>query len=767
MFECIPLKNMPVGGHWTHRGGFTLRAFPRRFDNNFDMFRHAEITVGFYHRSQESGKMFHAMKQKTEFAFEQRRNLEAIRLRNYVDVARKQKSLERASFAPLTNDVALAIEVPCLEYAGMMERKETWFEKDSIPKIMHDTGVLIQFPDLIPDIENANDHINRVILYGPLSNVEQARVRIRNLTPVAVSFPLKALKPDILLKDVRNIIDEAIAGKIINFPDLQILVQFQQPSDDQVPMCVVRGPSYCEGDICNACTALHRLLFDAADDSEHSSATIYSTIMNIPAIQQTVIVGVPDAFLIRLISLETNAIIYFPTIADRNYNATLFHIHGAVRSILQARKFIQGLLPVCLTFDVENDDLLSPIDASNRDLFMRDVDRDLTVTVNKSRLEGQKITENDTLRHMITIKSEEYNLTNVYATRHQLFRKDIAKEEPFIMTKDFEFFEQDFRTLIAKNNQVIAEISPEIFKPSRIYMNNILADTSVAVPIANISASQGIITNDTIFTTKIPSLTLKEQKQSDAVNITVPQLLNLFRYENKDAVITATDSPEKPSPAVPVLHVNGNNAYDGHNKHFDRRCSDEPVKKTSCDSIGSMISDNTSESKYRSEKLSVHSRSSAVPSQSQDMISYRNKVVNALINEQGSATVAVAAAMLQNSPPQWFQSASTMAALKSADYFGQLPRMVEQKTVPENFALDYQREKTIAGAKISARADQCSESNDVSSDIRLTSLSKNRDINPLCLPLRDSSVQKSNQYRLLNQGIDNTGDNYRGRISSL
>lgn len=42
----------------------------------------------------------------------------------------------------------------------------------------------------------------------------------------------------------------------------------------------------------------------------------------------------------------------------------------------------------------------------------------------------------------------------------------------------------------------------------------------------------------------------------------------------------------------------------------------------------------------------------------------------------GSTTVAVAAAMLQNSPPQWFQSSGAIAALKS-EYLGHVPRIWE------------------------------------------------------------------------------------------
>lgn len=63
---------------------------------------------------------------------------------------------------PLSKNVTLTIEVPNADHAGMMERMEAWCDEDSIPKIMQDTGVLIQFPDLVPDAKNGNDFVNRV-----------------------------------------------------------------------------------------------------------------------------------------------------------------------------------------------------------------------------------------------------------------------------------------------------------------------------------------------------------------------------------------------------------------------------------------------------------------------------------------------------------------------------------------------------------------------------------------------------------------------------
>uniref|UniRef100_A0A1I7V955 KH_10 domain-containing protein n=1 Tax=Loa loa TaxID=7209 RepID=A0A1I7V955_LOALO len=729
---------MPIAGHWALRGGFTPRANPRRPNVHFphqDMFRQSrsEFFVSFYHRSQESAKMFDAMKRRVELAYEQRRKSETNRLQKATNGSVIQY-LERI---PLSKNVTLTIEIPNAEHAGMMERMEAWCDEDSIPQIMQDTGVLIQFPDLVPDIKNASDYVNRVTLTGPLANVEQARIRIRNFTPVAISFPLRTLKPNILMKDVKNIIDKAIAEKLINFPNIEIIVQSPQLPKDLVPLCVVRGALSHERDICNACVALHRLLFDATNDSEHSSAMIYSTVMDIPAVQQLAVTGVPDGYLIRMISLETKAIIYFPTVADRHFGATIFYLFGSVCAIMKARKYIQGLLPVRLIFDVENNDLHCPVDASNRELFLRDKEHDLTIMIKKSRLEGEQLTTSDTLRNLVTIESEEYNLTNVYAMRHQLLRSSILENEPLIVAKDFNFFKNDFRALIAKSNQVIAESSNDLLaKASSLlysqlnqnsqssYKRNSLSGIPVIpspvindiagllpqmyvyqevfqpsedenIPIAitvGSSATCGEIQDHSStykitgqkkteegaikFSASAPSIVPKEQNASNRVNMSVPKFLDFFRQnENKGFMMIPINDFGRPlsGVAVPqkreyIRNINKASAgrnFDGHSEAYN------------FNHYG-----NISESKYLCKKSSVRTQS-FVP-QPQGLMSSGANVVDALISDQGSTTMAVAAAMLQNSPPQWFQSSGTIEALKSTEYFGHMPRIWETKP-PETF----------------------------------------------------------------------------------
>uniref|UniRef100_A0A915PE08 GLD-3 KH5 domain-containing protein n=1 Tax=Setaria digitata TaxID=48799 RepID=A0A915PE08_9BILA len=837
MYKCLLLRNMPIGGHWALRGGFAPRANPRRPNAHFpqqDMFRQprTEFFISFYHRSQESAKMFDAMRRRVELAYEQRRKSETSRLQK----TSKGDVIQYLERIPLSKNVTLTIEVPNGDHAGMLERMEAWCDEDSIPQIMQDTGVLIQFPDLTPDGKNGCDYVNRVTLTGPLANVEQARIRIRNFTPVAITFPLRTLKSNILMKDVRSIIDKAIADKLINFPNLEIMVQLPQLSKDPVPSCVVRGAPSHERDICDACTALHRLLFDAANDSEHSSAMIYSTMMDIPAVQQLAVTGVPDGFLIRLISLETNAVIYFPTVADRHFGATAFYLYGSVHAIMRARKFIQGLLPVRLIFDVENDDLLCPIDASNRELFLRDQEHDLTIMMKKSRLEGEKLTADDTLRSMVVIESEEYNLTNVYSTRHQLLRNSSLEDEPMVVTEDFDFFERDFKSLIAKNNQVIAEslsskdslvktsslISPQLKQDKR--SSRLISSLPVSSPAAeplnifeevqqspenentpadNINlSSQGETAEEAIrFSGTPPSTASKEQNTADGVNMSVPEFMDLFRQnEDKNVRIIPINDAERPLSEAPSPRKVEYNRTDSGliDRNFNEKSQlckfDIAANKVGYDSTCNVILEkNVSELKHLSEKTSACARRFPVIPRSQDLMSSGANVVDALISEQGSTTVAVAAAMLQNSPPQWFQSSGTMAALKSANYFERMPRVWDKKAISatftrstevvenskptsegktwqtkknlplkssfthENYIHEYRHDIDIT--RDMPQDMSIKETREASSDVRL-SLSNGRNNKPTYSVSRGNTARNSNQHRLLHQNSANIDNSY-------
>uniref|UniRef100_A0A1I7V958 KH_10 domain-containing protein n=1 Tax=Loa loa TaxID=7209 RepID=A0A1I7V958_LOALO len=345
------------------------------------------------------------------------------------------------------------------------------------------------------------------------------------------------------------------------------------------------------------------------------------------------------------------------------------------------------------------------VDASNRELFLRDKEHDLTIMIKKSRLEGEQLTTSDTLRNLVTIESEEYNLTNVYAMRHQLLRSSILENEPLIVAKDFNFFKNDFRALIAKSNQVIAEASSLLYSQlnqnsQSSYKRNSLSGIPV-IPSPVINDIAGLLPQMYVYQEvfqpsedeNIPiAITVgssAKQNASNRVNMSVPKFLDFFRQnENKGFMMIPINDFGRPlsGVAVPqkreyIRNINKASAgrnFDGHSEAYNFNVI---ASNTNCD-LTSSTTGNISESKYLCKKSSVRTQS-FVP-QPQGLMSSGANVVDALISDQGSTTMAVAAAMLQNSPPQWFQSSGTIEALKSTEYFGHMPRIWETKP-PETF----------------------------------------------------------------------------------
>lgn len=694
---CLNGRVMPVGRHWALRGGFAPRANPGRPNAHLplhDLYRqpHSDFFISFYHRSQESARTCDVVKKRMGYAYDQRRMSEINRLQK-TNSSYRVRYLDRV---PLSKNVTLTIEIPNAEHAGMIARMEAWSQEDSIPQIMHDTGVLIQFPDLVPDGKYGNDYVNRVKLTGPLPRVEEARIRVRNFAPIAISFPLRTLKSNLLVKDVKSVIDKAIADKSLNFPNLEILVQFPQLQKDAIPSCIVRGTQSHERDICDACTALHKLLFDAASDSEHSSARIYTTMMDIPAVQQLAVIGVPDGFLVRLISQETNASIYFPTVSDRHFGATAFYLSGSVPAIMQARKYIQGLLPVQLIFDVENDDLLNPVDASNRELFLRDHERNLTVMVKKSDLEGVKLFDSDTLRNVVIIESEEYNLTNVYAVRHQLFRDGVLDDEPIVVANDSDFFQQDFKTLVAKSNQMIAESVDTIERSSRsslLFYPRLPQKrcSNLLHPVVQLSSSflnenaellpSSRNSQETLQPSEVENKSLTasvEEGQTDrdiSVEGTVPfSTASASTAAKVEQHFFPTTTPILDTAGVQMEYINRNRA--DHKASFDGPCDMGGVDGSHHSSVNFSVLEARHETNYASKKLPVSTPSLQVTPQPQGHVASRTDVDTATSGQE------IAEAMIKRTPSQCFLAADAARPLKSTDHFERLPRIIE-KTVPE------------------------------------------------------------------------------------
>ncbi|VDK19260.1 unnamed protein product [Anisakis simplex] len=243
-------------------------------------------------------------------------------------------------------------------------------------------------------------------------------------------------------------------------------------------VCVVRGSLRWEDEIHDACVALRYLLFDTDDKKEHDPTSFYASQLDIPISQQLSVLGVRDAFLVRLVSNQTGALVCYPSpgnVTPEGQPVSMLYLRGPVKSILHARRYIQGLLPVQLFFDIEGCDLLERVDRAQRNITKRDDIFGVNITITASRIEGEQISEDDFMRHMVMIESGEFNLNNVYAFRHTLYRPGVLKE-PTVITDQYNFFDPLVKELVFANNKVLFERTQHVFEnyrantiPSLIY----------------------------------------------------------------------------------------------------------------------------------------------------------------------------------------------------------------------------------------------------------------------------------------------------------
>ncbi|VDD93255.1 unnamed protein product [Enterobius vermicularis] len=367
-----------------------------------------------------------------------------------------------------SEEVTLAIEVPNADYPGIIGLSNCFQNEDSIPLIMQETGVRVQFPDVFPTGANAN-YVNQVKLIGFLEKVEEARKRIRKLFPVSIAFHLDYFHPNASQEKMKKAVDEKLFEQRLQYPHLKISIlsrpafvgqffrEIYQNAD--VSVCVIEGAMCHEKDIYDVCEAINSLFYK--NEETEASRHFCVSWMNIPLPQQLAVTGFPDGFLMRLVSLKSNAAIFFPTPSDRHVGATMFYFTGTAKAAILARKYIQALLPVSLTFEVEHVDL---VEQQNAPFCCRE-GSGLDVKVHiKSSSEFERVFNDDPIRDQVTIESAELNLDSVYKTRTMILKMP-ENVSCNLVPEDYKFVEEDFRTLVRENNRFVA--SSETWMPLR------------------------------------------------------------------------------------------------------------------------------------------------------------------------------------------------------------------------------------------------------------------------------------------------------------
>ncbi|XP_070608169.1 protein bicaudal C homolog 1 [Erythrolamprus reginae] len=282
-----------------------------------------------------------------------------------------------------SNRVTLKMDVSHTEHSHVIGKGG-----NNIKKVMEETGCHIHFPD--SNRNNQAEKSNQVSIAGQPSGVESARVRIRELLPLVLTFELP------------------IAGILQPIPDpssptiqhlsqtYNISVSFKQRSRTYGATVMIRG-SQNNASAVKEGTAL--LLEHLAGSL--ASAIPVSTQLDIAAQHHLFMMG-RNGSNVKHIMQRTGAQIHFPDPSHPQKKSTVY-LQGTIESVCLARQYLMGCLPLVLMFDMKEE-----IDVEPHFITQMMEQLDVFISIKPKPKQTSK---------SVIVKSVERNALNMYEAR--------------------------------------------------------------------------------------------------------------------------------------------------------------------------------------------------------------------------------------------------------------------------------------------------------------------------------------------------------------
>uniref|UniRef100_A0A8C6TAM9 BicC family RNA binding protein 1a n=1 Tax=Neogobius melanostomus TaxID=47308 RepID=A0A8C6TAM9_9GOBI len=283
-----------------------------------------------------------------------------------------------------SNRVTLKMDVSHTEHSHVIGKGG-----NNIKRVMEETGCHIHFPD--SNRNNQAEKSNQVSIAGQPAGVEAARVKIRELLPLVLSFEL----PAIMQTDPSSPTVQHISQTY------NLTVSFKPPTRLYRATGVVRGSQ-------NNANAVKR---GTALLLEHLAGSLASTIsvtthLDI-APQHHLFMKGRNGSNIKHITQRTGAQIHFPDLNSPQKKSTVY-IQGTIESVCLARQYLMGCLPLVLMFDIKEDVEVEPqcITALMEQL-------DVFISIKPKPKQPSK---------SVIVKSVERNAVNMYEARKFILR---------------------------------------------------------------------------------------------------------------------------------------------------------------------------------------------------------------------------------------------------------------------------------------------------------------------------------------------------------
>lgn len=278
-----------------------------------------------------------------------------------------------------SNRVTLKMDVSHTEHSHVIGKGG-----NNIKRVMEETGCHIHFPD--SNRNNQAEKSNQVSIAGQPGGVEAARVKIRELLPLVLSFEL----PAIMQSDPSSPTVQHISQTY------NLTVSFKPPTRLYRATGVVRGSQ-------NNANAVKRgtvLLLEHLAGSLASTISVTTHLDIAP--QHHLFMKGRNGSNIKHITQRTGAQIHFPDPNSPQKKSTVY-VQGTIESVCLARQYLMGCLPLVLMFDIKEDIEVEPqcITALMEQL-------DVFISIKPKPKQPSK---------SVIVKSVERNAVNMYEAR--------------------------------------------------------------------------------------------------------------------------------------------------------------------------------------------------------------------------------------------------------------------------------------------------------------------------------------------------------------
>ncbi|XP_055358474.1 protein bicaudal C homolog 1-like isoform X2 [Betta splendens] len=278
-----------------------------------------------------------------------------------------------------SNRVTLKMDVSHTEHSHVIGKGG-----NNIKRVMEETGCHIHFPD--SNRNNQAEKSNQVSIAGQPGGVEAARVKIRELLPLVLSFEL----PAIMQADPSSPAVQHISQAC------NLTVSFKPPTRLYRATGVVRGSQ----NNANAVKSGTALLLEHLAGSLASTISVTTHLDIAP--QHHLFMKGRNGSNIKHITQRTGAQIHFPDPNSPQKKSTVY-IQGTIESVCLARQYLMGCLPLVLMFDIKEDIEVEPqcITALMEQL-------DVFISIKPKPKQPSK---------SVIVKSVERNAVNMYEAR--------------------------------------------------------------------------------------------------------------------------------------------------------------------------------------------------------------------------------------------------------------------------------------------------------------------------------------------------------------